>query len=144
MMIMIGDTFHNFIDGILIAAAFMADVKLGMVTALAIIAHEIPQEVGDFLILLHSGYSKKQALIFNLVSSLATVIGGLIAYFALQLVESWIPYILALAASSLLYVAVADLIPSLHKRTELKATMSQVALIALGVGTIWLVHVVIA
>jgi len=72
------------------------------------------------------------------------VIGGLIAYFALQLVESWIPYILALAASSLLYVAVADLIPSLHKRTELKATMSQVALIALGVGTIWLVHVVIA
>lgn len=144
MMIMIGDTFHNFIDGILIAAAFMADVKLGMVTALAIIAHEIPQEVGDFLILLHSGYTKKQALIFNLVSSLATVIGGLIAYFALQLVESWIPYILALAAASLLYVAVADLIPSLHKRTELKATFAQVFLIAFGVGTIWLVHTVIA
>jgi zinc and cadmium transporter len=144
MMIMIGDTFHNFIDGILIAAAFMADVKLGMVTALAIIAHEIPQEVGDFLILLHSGYTKKQALIFNLVSSLATVIGGLIAYFALQLVESWIPYILALAGASLLYVAVADLIPSLHKRTEFKATLSQVFLIAFGVGTIWFVHVVIA
>lgn len=143
LMIMIGDTFHNFIDGILIAAAFMADVKLGMVTALAIIAHEIPQEVGDFLILLHSGYSKKQALVFNLVSSLATVVGGLLAYFALQLVESWIPYILALAAASLLYVAVADLIPSLHKRTELKATLSQVLLIALGVSTIWLVHIVI-
>lgn len=144
MMIMIGDTFHNFIDGILIAAAFMVDVKLGLVTALAIIAHEIPQEVGDFLILLHSGYSKKQALIFNLVSSLATMVGGLMAYYALQYVQSWIPIILGLAASSLLYVAVADLIPGLHKRTELKATLSQVLLISLGVGTIWLVHIVIA
>ncbi len=144
MMIMIGDTFHNFIDGILIAAAFMVDVKLGLVTALAIIAHEIPQEVGDFLILLHSGYSKKQALIFNLVSSLATMVGGLMAYYALQYVQSWIPIILGLAASSLLYVAVADLIPGLHKRTELKATLSQVLLISLGVGTIWLVHSVVA
>jgi zinc and cadmium transporter len=140
MMIMIGDTFHNFIDGILIAAAFTADIKLGVVTALAIIAHEIPQEVGDFLILLHSGYSKKQALIFNLVSSLATLVGGLIAYFALQYVQSWIPVILGLAASSLLYVAVADLIPGLHKRTELKATLQQVLLIGLGVMTIWIAH----
>ena len=139
MMIMIGDTFHNFVDGVLIAAAFLVDVKLGVVTALAIISHEIPQEVGDFLILLHSGYSKKQALIFNLVSSLATLVGGLIAYFALQYVMSWIPYILGLAAASMLYVAVADLIPSLHKRTELKATISQVLLIALGVTTIFVV-----
>ncbi|MGB2833472.1 MAG: ZIP family metal transporter [Methylotenera sp.] len=140
LMIMIGDTFHNFIDGILIAAAFMADIKLGLVTALAIIAHEIPQEVGDFLILLHSGYSKKQALIFNLVSSVATMVGGLMAYYALQYVQSWIPFILALAASSLLYVAVADLIPGLHKRTELKATIAQVLLISIGVGTILAAH----
>lgn len=140
LMIMIGDTFHNFIDGILIAAAFMVDVKLGVVTALAIIAHEIPQEVGDFLILLHSGYRKKQALIFNLVSSLATLVGGLMAYYALQYVQSWIPVILALAASSLLYVAVADLIPGLHKRTELRATLAQVLLISIGVSTIWFVH----
>ena len=144
MVAVVGDTFHNFIDGILIAAAFMVDVKLGIVTALAIIAHEIPQEVGDFLILLHSGYSKKQAFIFNLVSSFATLVGGLMAYFALQAVQSVIPIILGLAASSLLYVAVADLIPGLHKRTELKATISQVLLIALGVGTIWLAHVLIA
>ena len=143
MMIMIGDTFHNFVDGVLIAAAFLVDVKLGMVTALAIISHEIPQEVGDFLILLHSGYSKKQAFIFNLVSSLATLIGGLIAYFALQFVMGWIPYILGLAAASMLYVAVADLIPSLHKRTELKATISQVSLISLGVATIWLAHILL-
>jgi len=143
MMIMIGDTFHNFVDGVLIAAAFLVDVKLGMVTALAIISHEIPQEVGDFLILLHSGYSKKQAFIFNMVSSLATLIGGLIAYFALQFVMGWIPYILGLAAASMLYVAVADLIPSLHKRTELKATVSQVLLISLGVATIWLAHILL-
>lgn len=143
MMIMIGDTFHNFVDGILIAAAFLVDVKLGMVTALAIISHEIPQEVGDFLILLHSGYSKKQAFIFNLVSSLATLVGGLIAYFALQYVMTWVPYILGLAAASMLYVAVADLIPSLHKRTELKATVAQVLLIAMGISTILIVHVLI-
>jgi len=143
LMIMIGDTFHNFIDGILIAAAFTADIKLGVVTALAIIAHEIPQEVGDFLILLHSGYTKKQALVFNLVSSLATLVGGMIAYFALQYVQSWIPIILALAASSLLYVAVADLIPGLHKRTELRATLQQVLLISFGVATIWCAHVLL-
>lgn len=143
MMIMVGDTFHNFVDGILIAAAFMIDIKLGAVTALAIIAHEIPQEVGDFLILLHSGYTKKQALIFNLFSSLATVVGGLIAYFALQTVQSWIPTILGLAAASMLYVAVADLIPGLHKRTELKATIQQVVLIGLGISSIWLVKFVL-
>ncbi|NBQ84502.1 MAG: ZIP family metal transporter [Methylophilaceae bacterium] len=138
MMIMVGDTFHNFVDGILIAAAFMIDIRLGAVTAMAIIAHEIPQEVGDFLILLHSGYSKKQAFLFNLLSSFATVVGGVLAYFALQTVQSWVPSILGLAAASMLYVAVADLIPGLHKRTELKATLSQVALIALGIGSIWL------
>ena len=138
MMVMIGDTFHNFVDGILIASAFMVDVKVGIVTSIAIIAHEIPQEVGDFLILLHSGYSKKQAFIFNLVSSFATVVGGTIAYFALSHVQGWTPTILGLAASSMLYVAVADLIPSLHKRTELRATISQLGLIACGVASIWL------
>ena len=138
MMVMIGDTFHNFVDGILIASAFMVDVKVGIVTSIAIIAHEIPQEVGDFLILLHSGYSKKQAFLFNLVSSFATVVGGVIAYFALQHVQGWVPTILGFAASSMLYVAVADLIPSLHKRTELRATISQLSLILCGVASIWL------
>lgn len=139
MMIMVGDTFHNFVDGILIAAAFLINIQLGAVTALAIIAHEIPQEVGDFLILLHSGYSKKRALAFNLLSSLATLIGGLGAYFSLQFVQGWIPTILGLAAASMIYVAVADLIPGLHKRTELKATVQQVLLIGLGISSIWLV-----
>jgi zinc and cadmium transporter len=136
MMIMIGDTIHNFVDGILIAAAFLADTGLGIVTALAIIAHEIPQEVGDFLILLHSGYSKGRALAFNLISSCATLIGGLLAYFALRSFLEWIPMLLGLAAASMLYVSVADLIPGLHKRPELHATASQVLLIALGIGSI--------
>lgn len=139
MMIMIGDTFHNFVDGILIASAFMVDIKVGIVTSIAIIAHEIPQEVGDFLILLHSGYSKKQAFLFNLVSSFATLVGGVAAYFALQTLQAWIPFILALATASLLYVSVADLIPSLHKRTDLRASISQLSLILAGVASILLV-----
>ena len=144
LMIMIGDTFHNFVDGILICAAFMVDMQVGLVTALAIIAHEIPQEVGDFLILLHSGYSKKKAFLFNIASSLATLAGGLLAYLALNLVQQWVPYILSLAAASMLYVAVADLIPGLHKRTALRDTLSQLLLIVLGVASValtkWLVE----
>jgi zinc and cadmium transporter len=139
MMIMIGDTFHNFVDGVLIAAAFLASQELGIVTAIAIIAHEVPQEVGDFLILLHSGYSKARALFFNMLSSAAMVAGGVIAFFALKTVEHWIPPLLGLASASMLYVAVADLMPGLHKRPELQATLQQVVLISLGVATIWLV-----
>jgi zinc and cadmium transporter len=138
-MIMIGDTFHNFVDGVLIAAAFLADHDLGIVTAIAIVAHEIPQEVGDFLILLHSGYTKSRALIFNLLSSAAMVAGGVLGYFALQTLQHWVPYMLGLAAASMLYVSVADLIPGLHRRPELLATLQQVVLIVLGIGTIWLV-----
>ncbi len=138
-MIMIGDTFHNFVDGILIAAAFLANHELGIVTAIAIIAHEVPQEVGDFLILLHSGYSKSQALLLNLLSSAAMVVGGVLAYFALQTLQHWVPSLLALAAASMLYVSVADLIPGLHRRPELAATLQHVVLIGLGVLTIWLV-----
>ena len=138
-VIIIGDTFHNLVDGVLIAAAFLADRNLGVVTALAIIAHEIPQEVSDFLILLHSGYSKGQALLLNVLSSAAMVAGGILAYFALQTMQQWIAPLLGLAIASMLYVAVADLIPGLHRRPELHATVQQVVMITLGVGTIWLV-----
>jgi zinc and cadmium transporter len=143
-MIMVGDTFHNFVDGIIIAAAFLADVNLGIVTALAIIAHEIPQEVGDFMILLHSGYTKAQALLVNLVSSLATLLGGVLAYYALQSMQSIVPTLLALAAASMIYVAVADLIPGLHKRTTLRDTLEQVVLIALGISSILLVQLLVS
>jgi zinc and cadmium transporter len=139
LMILIGDTFHNFVDGVLVAAAFLASTELGVITALAIVAHEIPQEVGDFLILLHSGYSRRYAFVLNMLSSAAMVIGGVLAYFALQTMQQWIPFMLGLAAASMLYVSVADLIPGLHRRPELKATAQQVALIGLGIATIWIV-----
>jgi len=140
LLILVGDTFHNFVDGILIAAAFLDSTQLGIVTALAIIAHEIPQEVGDYMILLHSGYSKMRALAFNLLSSLATLVGATLAYFALSDLQEWIPTLLGLAAASMIYVAVADLIPGLHKRTELKATLQQVLLIGLGITSIAIVQ----
>jgi zinc and cadmium transporter len=136
MMITVGDTFHNFVDGVIIAAAFLTDTHLGIVTAIAIIAHEIPQEVGDFAILLHSGYSKLRAFQLNIVSSFASVVGGVLGYFTLQTMRSWTPSLLALAAASLLYVSVADLIPGLHKRAQLRDTLEQVGLIAMGVLTV--------
>ena len=140
LMIVIGDTFHNFVDGVLIAAAFMEDVRLGAVTAFAIVAHEIPQEVGDFVILLHSGYSKQRALAYNLLSSLATVVGGVLAYYSLSQAQGLVPIMLSLAAASMIYVAIADLIPGLHKRPELAATVQQVVLIGLGVASIAITH----
>ncbi len=138
LMILVGDTIHNFVDGILIAAAFLADTRLGIVTALAMIAHEVPQEVGDFLILLNSGFSRGQAIAFNLLSSIATLVGGLLAYATLHQWQALVPPLLGVAAASMLYVAVADLIPGLHRRPELQATIQQLVLIALGVGTIWI------
>jgi len=143
LLILVGDTFHNFVDGILIAAAFLESTELGIVTALAIIAHEIPQEVGDYLILLHSGYSRLKAIAFNLLSSLATLVGAMLAYLALSELQEWIPSLLGLAAASMIYVAVADLIPGLHKRTELKATLQQVLLIGLGVASIAVVQALV-
>jgi len=142
-MIVFGDAFHNFTDGVIIAGAFLANTKLGVVTALAIIAHEIPQELGDFLVLLHSGFPRAKALFWNAVSGLAAVVGGVAAYFALSAVSEWIPEILAFAAASMIYVAVADLIPGLHRRTALAESVSQVGFIALGIGSIWLIHAVL-
>jgi zinc and cadmium transporter len=143
-MVIVGDTFHNFIDGIIIAAAFLADVHLGVVTSLAIIAHEIPQEVGDFAVLLNSGYSKLRAFQLNLISSFATLVGGVLGYFTLQDMQSLVPYLLALAAASMIYVAVADLIPGLHKRTAMRDTVQQVVLILFGVGTVALVGSIVS
>jgi zinc and cadmium transporter len=139
LLILVGDSFHNFVDGVLIAAAFMESPSLGIVVATAVIAHEIPQEVGDFLILLHSGYSRARAFALNLATSMAMLVGAFAGYFALQQLQGWINTLLALAAASMIYVAVADLIPALHRRTELRATGQQVLLIGLGVFSIWLV-----
>jgi zinc and cadmium transporter len=139
-LILVGDTMHNFLDGMLIAAAFLTDVHLGVVTALAIAAHEIPQELGDFVILLHSGYSRKKALFFNILSSLGTLVGALLAYFLLSDLEHLIPYVLVFAASSFIYVAVADLIPGLHAKVSPWETAQQISLIVLGVVFIFITH----
>ncbi|HEY5636416.1 MAG TPA: ZIP family metal transporter [Burkholderiales bacterium] len=135
-MIVIGDSLHNFVDGVLIAAAFLADPKLGWAAAIAVIAHEIPQEVGDFLVLRASGYTRARALALNALSGLASVVGGVLAYFLLSSLAGAIPYVLALAAAGFLYVAVADLIPNLHRRVAVRDAASQLALIALGVATV--------
>jgi zinc and cadmium transporter len=140
VLIILGDGIHNFVDGILIAAAFLTDIQLGIVTSLAVAAHEIPQEVGDFAILLESGYSKRKALIYNILASLATVLGGVLAYYNLKDLHANLPYFLAIAASSFIYIAVADLIPSLHKKTDMKTSLQQIAMIAAGVCLICLLH----
>jgi zinc and cadmium transporter len=142
-LIIVGDTVHNFVDGVLIAAAFLQSIELGVVTAVAIIAHEIPQEVGDFLILMHSGYSRLRALVMNLLSSTATVVGGVLGYYALQLIDELEPILLGVVAASMIYVAVADLIPGLHRRPELRDTAFQALLIALGIGAIAMVRAVL-
>lgn len=133
-LILIGDGIHNFVDGVLIAAAFMTDFQLGIVTSVAVITHEIPQELGDFAILLMSGYSRGRALLYNFLSSLTMVVGALIAYFSLSFMQPLVPYVLAVAAASFIYIAVADLIPGLHRRPELTATLQQVTLIGAGVA----------
>ncbi|MDP1709038.1 MAG: ZIP family metal transporter [Gammaproteobacteria bacterium] len=137
-LILIGDAIHNFVDGVLIAAAFLTDIHLGILTSIAVAAHEIPQEMGDFVVLLHSGFSRAKALLYNVISSLATVVGALLAYYSLANVQQAIPIILAIAASSFIYIAVADLIPGLHERTQIRATLQQIVLIALGLLTIYI------
>lgn len=139
-LVLIGDAIHNLVDGILIGAAFITDIHLGVVTSLAVAAHEIPQEVGDFAILLNSGFERGKAFLFNVLASMATVIGAVIAYFSLQDAQMVVPYILAIAASSFIYIAIADLIPGLHKRVEITETIRQVILIVAGVSVIYFTH----
>ncbi len=139
-MVLLGDSLHNFVDGVMIAAAFLTSIELGVVTTLAVAAHEIPQEVGDFAILLHSGFGRVRALGFNLLSSLTTLLGAMLAYFSLAQTTGAVPYILAVATASFLYVAVADLIPGLHRKVEPASTVRQLVLIGLGVGVIYFLH----
>lgn len=139
-LILIGDGFHNILDGVLIAAAFMTDVHLGIVTALAVIAHEVPQEVGDLAILVHGGMSSLRAFTLNMLTSVTSVIGGVAAYYFLGRMVHLLPYALAIAASSFLYVAVADLIPGLHRRVDPGSGVKQFVCIVLGVAVIYLSH----
>ena len=140
LMILIGTSVHNFCDGVVIAAAFLADTKLGVAATVAIVAHAVPQQVGDFAVLVHSGYSRSRAFTYNGAIGMATLAGALAGYYALAGMQQLLPTALAIAAASLLYVAVADLIPSLHRRPEPLETVRQFALIALGIGVIALAH----
>ena len=133
LVILMGDSLHNFADGILIAAAFLIDPQIGILTAVAIALHEIPQEIGDFIVLLNAGFSKARALIYNLISSLMAVVGGVLGYFFLDAAEALIPYVIVFASSSFIYIAVSDLMPQMHKRPKLKESLEQIALILLGV-----------
>ncbi|MDQ6679361.1 MAG: ZIP family metal transporter [Pseudomonadota bacterium] len=130
--VIMGDSIHNFCDGIIIAAAFLADTRIGVVTSLAIIAHEIPQEVGDYIVLLNAGFSRGRALFYNAVSGLAAVVGGVVGYFVVGPWESLFPYLLVVASSSFIYVAVADLIPQLQHRLTLKETAAQLGWLGTG------------
>jgi zinc and cadmium transporter len=135
-MILIGDSIHNFVDGVAIAIAFTQSVPLGIATSVAVIAHEVPQEVGDFAILLQSGYSKARAFALNTLSSLAALPGALITYFALPLVQSLTPYLLSISAASFIYIALADLVPGRRAGGGLLSLVWELPLIALGAGTI--------
>ena len=135
-LILFGDAFHNFVDGVVIAAAFLTSIPLGVATALAVIAHEVPQEIGDFGILLDSGYSKQKALLYNTLSSITTLPGAVIAYFYLENTRGYVPYILALSAASFIYIATADLIPTLHRKSGLMVSIRQLVLLLAGIGTI--------
>ena len=133
LMILIGNAVHSFCDGIVIAAAFLASDGLGVATTVAIVAHAVPQQVGDFAVLVHSGFARARAFTYNVAAGVATLVGALCAYAALAQLQRALPIVLAIAAASLLYVAVADLIPSLHRRAEPVETAKQMSWIALGI-----------
>ncbi|MFH1857988.1 MAG: ZIP family metal transporter [Candidatus Omnitrophota bacterium] len=137
-LILIGDALHNFIDGLVLSAAFLVSIPLGIASAVAIVAHEIPQEVGDFVILLHSGYSRARAFTMNMISGLAFIPGALLGYAAFAKAEPFMPLVLALAAGSFIYIAMADLVPKLHVSLKLSESFTQLLLLAAGIGTILL------
>jgi zinc and cadmium transporter len=141
LMILVGTSVHNFCDGIVIAAAFLADTALGVAATVAIVAHAVPQQVGDFAVLVNSGFARAKAFAYNVAVGVATLVGALCGYFALAGMQQVLPIVLAIAAASLLYVALADLIPSLHRRPEPLETVKQLVLIAVGVAVIAIAHV---
>lgn len=135
-LVIMGDAFHNFLDGAIVCAAVLTSVPLGVNTAIAVAAHEIPQEVGDVAILLAAGYSRGGALVLNVVSGVAGLGGALVTYLAVGVLPGLRPYVLAFSSASLLYIAMSDLIPDLHRGQLDKNAVRQVALIAAGIATV--------
>jgi zinc and cadmium transporter len=132
--ILVGDAFHNFADGVVIAAAFLVDWQAGILATAAVMAHEIPHEVGDFMILLNAGYTKRRAFVFNLVSGSSAVLGGIVGFFVLDAMDDLLPYALLLAAASFIYIALSDLLPEMMRRSRLAQSLPQVGLVLLGVA----------
>ncbi len=132
--ILIGDAFHNFADGVVIAGAFIVDTQLGFVATLAVMAHEIPHEIGDFMILLNAGFARSRAFLFNLISGLSAVLGGIIGYFVLDTMQALLPYALTIAASSFIYIALSDLLPEMMRRSSLAKSLPEVGLVLVGVA----------
>jgi len=135
-LVFVGDAFHNFLDGAIICTAVLTSVPLGINTAVAVAAHEIPQEVGDVAVLLAAGYSRSQALLLNIVTGVSGILGALVAFTAVEVVPGVRPYVLAISSASLLYIAMSDLIPDLHRGSIDASALRQVILIAAGIGTI--------
>ena len=136
VLVLVGDSLHIALDGALIAAAFLGSAQLGALTTFAVAAHEIPHRVGDFAILVQAGLSRRRALLLNLATGVASVLGAVVAYFGLRETQQALPYALAFAAAGFLYIAVAGLIPGLHRRADPRTSAIQVMLIAAGIAVI--------
>lgn len=134
---LVGDAFHNFVDGALIAASFAISIPLGITTTFAITVHEIPQEIGDFAILVHGGFSRTKTLLFNFVSSLTAILGALATFFFAKNIEGIIPIILAIAGGGFVYIATADLIPEIHKETNKRNAIVQSMAMLFGIVIIF-------
>lgn len=139
-LILIGDSIHNFVDGVAIAIAFLGSIHLGVAISLAVIAHEIPQEVGDFAVLLESGYTRQKALLYNTLSSLTALLGAILTYYLMPVIEWLVPYLLCVSAASFIYIALADLVPGRRRVGGWRSLMAELGLIALGIGTIVMLH----
>ncbi len=142
VLILIGSSLHNLCDGVLVAAAFLTDPLLGVLTAASIIVHEVPHKLGDFVVLLNAGLARRRAFSLILFTSLCSAVGGIIGYFVLQQAQQWVPYVLVVAASSFLYISVADLMPQMHERVSLADAVPQLLLVGVGVALIYSVTTV--
>ncbi len=132
-LILFTDGFHNLIDGIIIGASFLISIPIGIATTIAVVLHEIPQEIGDFAVLLHAGYTKKRAILFNFLSALMSILGLVLALIFSNITETFILWILPIAAGGFIYIAVADLIPELQKTKKVKYSMFQFLTILIGI-----------
>lgn len=136
-LVVLGDSIHNFIDGAAIAAAFTVDIKLGIVTALAVAAHEVPQEIGDFAILLHQGLKRGKVLFFNLLSASTALLGAFLTYFLSESIEGILPVLLSITAGFFIYIAVADIIPDIHHKNRNGFAFVESSLLILGIIVVW-------